>query len=313
MISRIAIKSGILEILINLFVKQMCNCITIRLKCAILRTIIGLIRFSPKAASTSWNKLKKELPFLLFSEDTSTRIWSVKYISTVIKMVEVNNEKGVTLSFLQPLELCPSFFVSMYDECLPVRLQTIIVMCRIVISPDNRKECKQLVYMGLIGLFLDILKQQELKNCVNGTVIPIVISLNKLIKLSEKWSMVFINSNGVEIVLNYLKHFSEKVVISVTLLINNVSSYSSFHTNKVLENDVLQKFHKIKELTNSDYFIKMIDKVIFSLIMRCTEYEIIYPFITSCGDPCIIENANIQHHLKNNHRTHLKLRKLINK
>ncbi|PPS93821.1 Armadillo-type fold containing protein, partial [Cryptosporidium hominis] len=290
MFCRVAIKIGLLELLIRIFKKQNDNCITHRLKNALLRTIIGLIRFSPTAASYTWVKLKNEISELIFSDDISMRIWGIKYISTIIKMVEADSEDCLALDFIQPLELCPSIFVLMYDECVPIRLQTIKILCRIIITQGSEKECKQLVYMGIIGLLLDVLKQNDLRNCTNSIAFPIIISLIRLIKISEKWCMIFIYSKGVEITLTYLKYSVEKIIIPVILLIFNACSYSSFHTNKVLECKTLDKLHRIKELINSEEFIKIIDQVIYSLIMKCTEYEILYSFIMNSGDPYIIEN-----------------------
>lgn len=311
MLCRVANKSGMLELLIQIFKKSNDKCITVRLKSAILRTIIRFIRVSPTAASNTWVKLKKQIFEFIFSEDISMRIWSVKYISTVIKMIEVNSKYGLTLDFIQPLELCPSIFVLMYDECVPIRLQTIKTICTIIISHGSEKECKQLVYMGIIGLLIDILKQNELRNCTNNIAIPIIISLNKLVKLSEKWSAVFIHSKGVEVVLGYLKYPIENVIIPAILLIYNASGHSSFHTNKVLEYKALDKIHRIKELVNSNRFAQLIDKVIYSLIMKCTEYEILYSFIMNSGDPCIVENESIQDHLKVIQKKFNKLKALI--
>ncbi|OII74281.1 uncharacterized protein cubi_01125 [Cryptosporidium ubiquitum] len=311
MFCRVAIKSGLLKLLIRIFKKSNDKCITFRLKNALLRTIIRLIRISSTSASYTWVELKNEISEFIFSGDVSMRIWGIKYISTIIKMIEVDSEDGLTLNFIQPLELCPSIFVLMYDECLPIRLQTIIIICRIIIARNSEKECKQLVYMGIIGLLLDVLKQHELKNCKNSVALPIIISLNKLIKLSEKWCMVFIYSKGVEITLKYLKYSLEKIITPVILLIYNVSSYSSFHTNKVLECKTLDKIHRIKELINSSDFIKIIDHVIYSLIMNCTEYEILYSFVMNSGDPYIIENKSIQDHLKLVQKNFNKLKQFI--
>ncbi|KAH8583867.1 uncharacterized protein ELE39_001613 [Cryptosporidium sp. chipmunk genotype I] len=311
MFCRVAIKIGLLELLIRIFKKSNDNCITLRLKNAILRTIIRLIRVSPTAASYSWVKLKREIFELIFSYDISMRIWSIKYISTIVKMIEIDNEDCITLDFIQPLELCPSIFVLMYDECVPIRLQTIKILCRIIIAKGSEKECKQLVYMGIIGLLLDVLKQNELKNCTNSVAFPIIISLNRLIKISEKWCMVFIYSKGVEIILTYLKYPAEKIIIPVILLIYNASSYSSFHTNKVLECKTLDKIHRIRELINSEELLKLIERVIYSLIMKCTEYEILYSFVMNSGDSYIIENRLIQDHLKIIQKKSNKLKKFI--
>ncbi|POM84286.1 hypothetical protein CmeUKMEL1_11635 [Cryptosporidium meleagridis] len=311
MICRVAIKIGLLELLIRIFKKQNDNCITHRLKSALLRTIIRLIRFSPTAASYTWVKLRNEISELIFSDDISMRMWGIKYISTIIKMVEADSEDCLTLDFIQPLELCPSIFVLMYDECVPIRLQTIKILCRIIITQGSERECKQLVYMGIIGLLLDVLKQNDLRNCTNSIVFPIIISLIRLIKISEKWCMIFIYSKGVEITLTYLKYSVEKIIIPVILLIFNACNYSSFHTNKVLEYKTLDKLHRIKELINSEEFIKIIDRVIYSLIMKCTEYEILYSFIMNSGDPYIIENRSIQDHLKIIQKKSNKLKEFI--
>ncbi|KAJ1609814.1 hypothetical protein OIY81_1206 [Cryptosporidium canis] len=311
MLCRVANKSGLLDRLIQIFNKPNDECLTVRIKSAVLRTIIRLIRISPKAAASSWVKLKKQVIDFIFSDDISMRIWGLKYVLTVIKMIEVNSKDGLALECIQPLQLCPSIFVLMYDECVPVRQQSILTICRIIISHENEKECTQLVYMGVIGLLLDVLKQNELMNYANHIAIPVLISLNKLVKHSEKWAFILINSKGIDTILSYLKYPAENIIIAVILILFNVSNHSSFHTNKVLEFKALHKLHRIKEIVNSNEFTRIIGKVIYSLIMMCTEYEILRSFIMNSGDSQIIENESIQIHLKSIQKSFTRLQKFM--
>ncbi|KAH7649002.1 hypothetical protein FG379_001371 [Cryptosporidium bovis] len=307
MLCRVAIKNGFLDLIIEIFLKSNTKCITDRYKNAILRVVVRMVRISPSAALKSWSKMKTVAVNLLFSGDVSMRIWSITYISSVIRFIENNTSADITLESLQPLQMCPRIFVLVYDKCLPIKVQTIKTLCRIIVSPESRRECKQLVYMGIIGLFIDILNHHEIKNCVNDITIPILVSLNKLIKLSEKWCMVFICSNGIEIITHYLRFPKDLVVITIYLIIYNAGSYSAFHTNKILENNLLEKLHSIKDRIDSKLISNLFYKVLFSLITKCTEYEILHHFILNCADKHILENERVMDHVEKMKEKNIKL------
>ncbi|KAH8741392.1 hypothetical protein FG386_003239 [Cryptosporidium ryanae] len=298
MLCRVAIKNGFLNLIMKIFLKYNTKCITNRCKNAILRVIVRMVRISTNAVLTSWPKIKTETIKLLFSEDVSMRIWSIIYISSVIRFIDNKANTDVTLESLQPLQMCPRIFVLVYDDCIPIKIHTIKTLCRIIISPDSRCECKQLVYMGIVGLFVDILSHHEIKNCVNDITIPILVSLNKIIKLSEKWCMVFILSNGIEVITHYLKFPKELVIIAVFLIIYNAGSYSAFHTNKILENNIIEKLYYIRDRIDSKVISDIFYKILLSLINRCTDYEILHNFIINCSDEHILENRAVMDHIE---------------
>ncbi|OII76609.1 hypothetical protein cand_000010 [Cryptosporidium andersoni] len=308
MFGKVAIKSGFLDLLLDCYQISEHNLLLTKF---LIRVVVRLVRLSPIVAAISWIKLKVNIDNQLLHKDTSLRLWSIRYIASLVKILESNQEHQNLLKFIKPIDFIAKLYILSFDQCLLIKYSSIKLLCYFVISNSNKKMYRSLVYMGIIGVFLDILKNSQLSASVDAAIFPILLALLKLIKSSSRFSLIFIHSDGIKVILNLLNCPVEKIAISILLIINYISNYSAYHANKVvmLENNTFVKLVDMKYKIKSKYTENFMYKTVYNLFIKCTELDVLQDFFYSCRDPDITGRTELSTHLSRVKLTEATLRR----